>query len=152
MNNLEIKKIDFNHSEILYNLLIKENKEYIKYFTPFDLDNYYNIFNKLKEVKNDLYYGIFINNLLIGIFMMRGFDEEYEIPCFGVYISSKYSRMGILKIILNYCHSLCKINNIEKMMLKVHINNIIAIKSYEKFGFEFSHLQNDNMIYYKKIN
>jgi len=49
--------------------------------------------------------------------------------------------------------SICKINRIKKLMLKVHPENKIAKMIYENFGFikESIDPKNNNLIYYKDI-
>ena len=85
--------------------------------------------------------------------MLRGFDEGYEIPSYGVWISKKYSAMGLSKLTLQHAVSICKINGIKKLLLKVHPENKRAKMIYENFGFtkESVDPKNNNLIYYKDI-
>ncbi|MCP4971776.1 MAG: GNAT family N-acetyltransferase [Arcobacter sp.] len=151
-NQVEIKKIDYSYSHLIRNLFEHENKNYFKYFHPFDF-NENSIKNILKKTKLDQFFGIFINELLIGFYILRGFDEGYTIPSYGVMISQKFSKFGLGKLSLQHAISFCKINKVEKIMLKVHPKNLTAKRIYESFGFNQSGMdkKNNNLIYYKNL-
>jgi ribosomal-protein-alanine N-acetyltransferase len=147
--NLEIKKIDLNQAQELSSLLQNADKEYSKYFIPFNFD-LESIKKVLSGVKNDMFYGIYTNQKLIGFYMLRGWDAGYDIPSYGVWISQKYSSKGISKLTLYHAISICKINNVQKLMLKVHPDNLVAKNIYEGFGFIFSEVDKKigHLIYY----
>lgn len=106
-----------------------------------------------KKIK-DHYWGIYAANELAGIFMLRGFDEGFEIPSYGVLIAKEFSGRGLSRLSLQYSIAFCKLNNIKTIMLKVHPDNIIAKNIYENFGFEKvgTDKKNDNYIYNKKLD
>lgn len=147
--DLEIKKIGLNQAQELSSLLQNSDKEYSKYFIPFNFD-LESIKKVLGGVKNDMFYGIYTNLKLIGFYMLRGWDAGYDIPSYGVWISQKYSSKGISKLTLYHAISICKINNVQKIMLKVHPDNLVAKKIYESFGFIFSEVDKNigHLIYY----
>ena len=67
--------------------------------------------------------------------MLRGFDEGYEIPSYGVWISSQYSNKGLAKLTIQHSISICLMSGVKKIMLKVHPENKVAFNMYKKFGF-----------------
>ena len=151
-DDLIIKKLTAESAGEISLLLKNESPEYSRYFIPFtfELETIRQILNNLKK---DSFWGIFINNKLVGFYMLRGFDEGYEIPSYGVWISKEYSGKGLSKLTLQHAISFCAINHIKKMMLKVHPQNSIAKRMYEKFGFKQSGTdpQNKHLVYYKNI-
>jgi len=152
LKTILIKEIDGSFAKELTDLLSLEEKEYSKYFIPFNFD--YSTINKiLTEKKEDKFFGLFVDDSLIGFYMLRGFDEGYEIPSFGVWISKAYSAKGLSKLTLQHAVSICKINGVKKLLLKVHPENKRAIKIYKNFGFikESVDPKNKNLIYYKDI-
>jgi len=149
---LEIKRLTIDHSKELSELLQGADKDYTQYFVPFAFDSE-TILKILSNVIKDQYYGIFTKNNLIGFYMLRGFDEGYEIPSYGVWVAKDFSSKGISKLTLQHAISFCKINNIKKIILKVHPDNVIAKNIYESFGFIYEGVDKriGHLIYYKLI-
>lgn len=149
---LEIKNLTTDHSKELSELLQSADKDYTQYFIPFTFD-FETILKILTNAVKDQYYGIFAKNTLVGFYMLRGFDDGYVIPSYGVWIAKDYSSKGISKLTLQHAISFCKINNIKKLILKVHPENIIAKNIYESFGFINDGVDKriGHLIYYKII-
>ncbi len=147
-----VKKLGSGAAPELSQLLQNENPEYSKYFIPFDFD-LLTIKTMLDRLKKDSFWGIFINDTLAGFYMLRGFDVGYEVPSYGVWIAKKFSGKGLSRLTLQHAISLCKINGVKELMLKVHPENLIAKKIYEDFGFQKTgiDLKNNNLIYNKKL-
>ena len=134
-DSLEIKELTADHSSIFSKRLSEESKDYLKHFIPFAEFSEMYIKKILSGKKIDKYFGLFLQDDLIGFYMLRGFDAGYKIPSYGVWISSNYSNMGLSTLTLFHAFSFCRINNIKTLMLKVHPDNKFAKKLYEKFGF-----------------
>ena len=137
MNEIKIinfRKLGPNDAGVLSKLINQDSKDYTKYFVPFKFDTA-TIENILKKTKNDLYCGVYWGEELTGFYMLRGFDEGYSIPSYGVYISSRFSNKGLAALTLNHAISTCKMLGCEKLRLKVHTANTFALKQYVKFGF-----------------
>jgi len=151
-DSIEIKKLSIQHATALSKALLSEKPKYLRYFTPFDF-SIESITDILSKVNKDKYFGLFVNNELVGFYMLRGLDEGYKIPSYGVWISTKYSNKGLSKLTLFHSFSFCKLNNINKLMLKVHPENIIAKKLYESLGFVNTGIddKNSNYIYHKTL-
>lgn len=149
---LELKKLNIKNAEELTDLLQSSDEEYTKYFIPFKYD-LPTISNILKNKNKDQYYGIYFNSVLIGFYMLRGFDAGYDIPSYGVWISKEYSSKGISKFTLQHAISICKLNNIKRIMLKVHPDNLTAKKIYEDFGFVNEGVDGKigHLIYFKNL-
>ena len=153
LEDLSIKKLTSESAEELSKLLLTNDPEYSKYFIPFSFD-LQTIKDRMENLKQDSFWGIFINYKLVGFYLLRGFDEGYEIPSYGVWISKEFSGKGSSKLTLQHAISFCKLNHIGNLMLKVHPDNIIAKKIYERFGFHKSGIDpnNDNIIYHIKFS
>lgn len=153
MHNLpHIKPLQIIDAEKLSDLLSSSDKNYSKYFIPFSFD-LKTIKEILSNLSDDRIFGVYLDEELVGFYMLRGFDEGFEIPSYGVWISKEYSGLGLSKLTLQHAIAFCKINNIKKIMLKVHPRNIIAKNIYEKFGFVEKGVdeKNSNLIYYKAL-
>lgn len=152
MKEILIKKLGSESAKEISDLLQKENSEYSKYFIPFEFD-FQTISNRMRNLHYDTFWGIYVNGKLAGFYMLRGFDEGYEIPSYGVWISKEFSGKGLSKLTLQHAISYCKLNQIKEIMLKVHPDNVIAKKIYEDFGFIKTgvDVRNNNLIYRKKL-
>ena len=153
LDSIEIKELSEEQVPSLSQALFNEDVKYLKYFTPFEfsVESLTSILNKAVK---DKFFGIFVNNEIAGFYMLRGFDEGYDIPSYGVWISSKYSNKGLSKLTLYHSFSFCKLNNIKTLMLKVHPDNIIAKNLYEALGFVKigTDKKNSNYIYHKTLS
>jgi len=135
--NLTIINLNEKLSEQLSKMFISDREEYRKYFIPFSSFKMTDIKKLLKNSKKDRYWGILCGEKLEGMFMLRGFDEGYNRPSFGVYISEPFSNNGLSKLALQFALSWCEVNGIAKVMLKVHPDNVCAKRVYERAGFNF---------------
>jgi len=151
-DSLEIKELSIDNASIFSKRLSEERKDYLKHFIPFAEYSESYLKKILTEKKMDKYFGLFLNNDLIGFYMLRGFDQGYQIPSYGVWISSKYSNKGLSTLTLFHAFSFCKLN-IKTLMLKVHPDNVVAKKLYEKLGFIKTGIDEKigHIIYHKKI-
>ena len=137
MNDIKVinfRRLEPNDAEALSNLINQDSKDYSKYFVAFKFETVI-IENILKKVKNDLYFGVCWGDELTGFYMLRGFDEGFTIPSYGVYISSRFNNKGLAALALNHAISTCKLLGMKKLRLKVHTENVVALKQYIKFGF-----------------
>jgi len=148
-SNFRITQLGAHDSAALSMMLRLNSTDYQRYFYPFSFEE--QAINKmLVQAINDKYWGIWKENVLMGFFMLRGFDEGYKIPSYGVCIAEAHSGKGLLKLSLQFVLSWCRIYDIPKLMLKVHPENSIAKSVYEEIGFEYTGIDqhNHNLIYH----
>ena len=131
---INFRKLGPGDAETLIQLINQDTKDYSKYFVAFEFDSV-TIENILTKAKNDLYCGVYWGEELTGFYMLRGFDEGFTIPSYGVYISSRFNNKGLAALTLNHAISICKLHGFKKIRLKVHKENIFAFKQYKKYGF-----------------
>jgi RimJ/RimL family protein N-acetyltransferase len=149
---LEIKNLQLVNIAHLCNIFNQSVIEYNQYFIPFQFE--YKVFKQiLLQKKRDLYFGIFFNNVIIGFYMLRGFDEGFAIPSYGVWISKDFSTNGLAKLTMYHALCICKLLKVKEIMLKVHPENVIAKRIYENFGFTFSHVDQKihHLVYLKSL-
>lgn len=130
----EVIELSENDAEDIVSILSMEDPTYISHFTPFDLDPV-SVRNVLSNARKDKYWGYKIKGMLTGIFMLRGLDQGYQKPSFGVYINSANSGKGLAKLALEYATCWCSVNNIELIMLKTYEENKRALNIYLRAGF-----------------
>lgn len=88
-------------------------------------------------IRRDSYFGAFQDDRLIGYGMLRGWDEGYEIPSFGVAVRIQSRGMGIGRRLLRHAVSIARRRRAPSVMLKVHPANANAKVLYETEGFVF---------------
>lgn len=141
---MKIIKLDISLISLLLDFYIK-NKKYSNFFYPHDF-SYAKIEEIIKKIKKDYYGVIIFKNKIIGYGILRGWDDNYEIPSLGIMIDKDYHKMGIASMFMKYLHIVAKLNNSKKVRLTVFKDNLIAIKLYEKEGYIFSEYNKDKLI------
>ncbi|MFZ4521215.1 MAG: GNAT family N-acetyltransferase [Bacteroidales bacterium] len=150
---LTVTRLSGDHAEELTDMLLSAPAGYSQYFTPFEFSLPV-IRGIMEKAEKDHYYGIRVNGSLAGIFMLRGLDKGFPIPAFGVWIAEKFQGLGLSKLAIQHSISVCRLNKINKLMLKVYPGNEKARKLYERMGFVYQYVdeKNANLVYYKELN
>ena len=135
MKALVIRPLTPTDAPHLSAMLLAQPPDYIQYFHPFDFD-VETVRHLLAAARNDVYMGFFLDDELAGFFMLRGWDAGYTIPAYGVTIAQSFSGLGLATLSLDASKTLCRLHTAERLMLKVHPDNLTAKRLYEKSGFE----------------
>jgi ribosomal-protein-alanine N-acetyltransferase len=93
--------------------------------------------------RKDHYYAAFVGDRLVGYGMLRGWDEGYAIPAFGVAVDAAYRGRGIGRSLLRYAVEYARKKGAATLMLKVHLDNPSARHLYESEGFVFEEMRDD---------
>lgn len=88
-------------------------------------------------IKEDQYFGAFLHGVLIGYGMLRGWDEGYVVPSFGVAVRIGNRGSGVGRRLLRHAISVARGRRAPRVMLKVHPANADAKHLYETEGFQF---------------
>jgi RimJ/RimL family protein N-acetyltransferase len=138
-------------------LLLEGSTEYMRFFHPFAFDSS-TVRLQLERAKKDVFFGLEVGSCsegeLAGFYMMRGLDEGYPNPMYGVFVSPTFCCKGLARLTLSHAICFCKLNHYERILLKVDPNNVRAKKLYESCGFHF--LRNESasreIVLYREIN
>ena len=103
--------------------LRRQPTEYLRFFYAFRGDEAA-IGEMLASTEEDIYSGVFWQQNLIGIFMLRGWDAGYEIPSFGVLIDEKYRGGALMRLTLDTAKLICRLRGAKKLMAKIHPDNV----------------------------
>lgn len=87
------------------------------------------------QIHQDLYFGAFLDELIIGFGMLRGWDEGFDVPSLGILVDHFHQRRGIGRLLTNYAISLAESKNCKKIRLSVYEDNLPAIALYSSIGF-----------------
>ena len=108
--------------------------EYSAYFQPFRFDEA-TLRGVLERRRADLYFSALWGSEPAGISMLRGFDEGYAVPSYGVWVAAALSGRGLGRATLEHAVATCQNIGCAELMLKVHPLNARARRMYERFGF-----------------
>lgn len=118
----------------LSRMLRAQSPAYVRFFTPFSFDPD-TINGMLARQLEDVFMGIYLRDELAGFFMLRGWDEGYEAPSYGVLIDERFSGYGLTRLSLKMAKSICKLRRAPRLILKVHPDNLVAKTLFEEAGF-----------------
>jgi len=132
---ISLKKIKKSEIQEISEVLFNENVEYLKYFDPFESKEQF--IKDFTKSSKDVYLKVLNNNTFIGFVTLRGLDDGYKNPRFGIFIMEKYSNMGFGDATIKKTLDLCKEKyNFKKIELKVNKKNHSAIKIYKDNSFK----------------
>jgi ribosomal protein S18 acetylase RimI-like enzyme len=100
-------------------------------------NGYFPIENYHPKHRGNFYCYIRFNWKILGFGAIRGWNEKWEDKCIGLVISPKYRGRGLGLLLMNFMEAHARIMNVKRLRLHVNINNIPAIRLYEKLGYEF---------------
>lgn len=135
-SDFHVEKLTVNDAEDLSAMILGDTKKYREHFIPFSFE-VGELQKRLASAINDQYWGIRVGGTLACLFMLRGFDDGYERPAFGVYVTEKFAGAGLASLALQYAVTWAKLRSTGSMMLKVHPDNTAAKTVYEKAGFVY---------------
>jgi ribosomal-protein-alanine N-acetyltransferase len=83
----------------------------------------------------DRYYVASQVDRVVGFSMLRGWDEGYAIPSFGILIDHRFHRRGIGRQLLEYTLDEARKLASSRVRLSVYASNHAALHLYESEGF-----------------
>ena len=114
--------------------VLREDKTNLRqYFTAFRSKG--SLLKNVMMSKSDVYKKILKNNNIGGFFCLRGIDEGFDDMMFGVYICDSFRRQGLGTFALQCAIEICSSQG-WNLKLKVHKENYVAIKIYQRHQFK----------------
>lgn len=56
--------------------------------------------------------------------MLRGWDEGYEVPSFGVFVTDKYRGGSFMRISLDVAKLICRLSGVRRLRATIHPENV----------------------------
>jgi N-acetylneuraminate synthase/N,N'-diacetyllegionaminate synthase len=135
----------------LSTILKGSRPEYAAHFNPFGFEEE-SVRAELEKARKDRYWGMRCGGELAGFFMLRGFDEGYERPAFGVFIAEQFAGRGLARRALAEATQWCEEIGVKEMMLTVYPENTAAVRIYEAAGFVASGGDAKKIIMTKRVS
>jgi ribosomal protein S18 acetylase RimI-like enzyme len=140
---VSVRRLTPKDAPALSAILLASPTEYMHYFHPFAFDPA-TIRAHLERAHKDIFFGLDVTSPassdqreLAGFYMMRGLDEGYPNPMYGVFVAMQFANRGLARLTLDHAFCFCKFNHYDKILLKVDPRNAHAKRLYESCGFRY---------------
>jgi glycosyltransferase involved in cell wall biosynthesis/ribosomal protein S18 acetylase RimI-like enzyme len=132
---VELRELAADDAEPLSRFFVRNNiPEVLQHFHPFRLTA-----DRARHIAlhtgRDRYYGAFVGGEVVGMSMLRGWDEGYEVPSFGVVVDHRHHGRGIGSLLTDYAIDQARALGCERVRLSVYASNRVAHRMYEARGF-----------------
>lgn len=132
-------------------MLQAQSSDYIRFFYPFEFD-LAAISKVLANQGQDVLMGLYWESQMVVFFMLRGWNEGYDVPSFGIIVDENYRGQGLELMSLDAAKAICRLRGAGRMMLKMHPDNITAKGVARKIGFVQTGIETDgNLIYHMDL-
>lgn len=147
VQRLHIRPLTDADPAALAELLSQSAEAYTRFFHPFDFSAATIALLAFKSVVDQWFMlevevaGLFQP---AGFYMLRGLDEGFPDPMYGVFVAERYSGLGLARLTLAHAEVQCRLNGWEHIRLKVDPSNARAHKLYTSCGFRFESVDPKN--------
>lgn len=150
--NLTFRPLRVDDASALSSWLRAQPPAYARFFHPFGYDEPA-VADALVHQERDVFMGLFWGEGIVGFFMLRGWNEGYEVPAFGILIDEQYRGCGLEMAALDTAKVICRLRNVSRLMIKMHPDNISAKGVARKTGFVQTGVDeaSGNLIYHYEI-
>ncbi|MGI9068869.1 MAG: GNAT family N-acetyltransferase [Pyrinomonadaceae bacterium] len=148
----EIRPLEPEDAAGLSEMLRSQPQVYTRFFTPFGFDEE-SILKILARRGQDVYMGVYWLDQIVGFFMLRGWNEGYETPAFGILIDERFRGYGVEMLSLETAKVICKLRGATRIMFKMHPENISIRAVARKTGFIQTGIEarSGNVVYHLEI-
>lgn len=129
----EMRTMTIADAIVLQSLMDEESKDYLLHFTAFAESGA--LLQQSQNARRDVFFTLVLGERPSGFFCLRGLDEGYARPSFGVYVASAAQGMGLARAAVHAAVDWCRMHALPVLMLKVSAHNARATRLYESMGF-----------------
>ena len=131
----DIQRIEAGHYEMLVRFFSENDvAEVVRRFNPFPL-NRETAYRIACTDCLDRYYVTLYENKIVGLCMLRGWDEGYSIPSFGVLVDRHFHNHGVGREMTVYAIEEARRLGCHRVRLSVYASNKPALHLYTSLGF-----------------
>jgi len=109
--------------------------EYRRDFHPFPDEGAEALEKLLNEKRKDRFQGVFFGSEMVAYYQLRGWDEGFDRPSFGVIVDQRHRGRGLGAFCLSAALAECRLRGAASCMLKVAPSNLGAAALYRRHGF-----------------
>ena len=106
----------------------------VQHFHPFPLTS--ETANNIARTSHlDHYYVALLDDRIVGLSMLRGWDEGFSVPSFGIVVDQHFHGRGFGKRMLEHALEEARRLGCQYVMLSVYASNGAALQLYQSMGF-----------------
>lgn len=130
-----IREIRPDDSQHLARFLEENNQpEIVRHFHPFPL-TVKTAHQIACTTHLDRFYIATMGDSIVGLCMLRGWDEGYDVPSFGVFVDHRYQRRGLGRQMTEFAIEEARRLGCPSVRLSVYASNSRALQLYSALGF-----------------
>jgi perosamine synthetase len=133
-NVLAFESIRPEHADALVDLFVRNAVALTENFDPFPLTS-----SEARRIAHasggDAYYIAQSDGRAVAFSMLRGFDEGYEAPSFGIFVDQEHHGLGIGRQLTMWTIEQARLRGCRAVRLSVYSTNTAARRLYESLGF-----------------
>lgn len=151
LESLLIRSLTAQDASIAAEFLQAQDREYMRFFYAFGTEENA-LSNIFSAAERDVYSGIFWRGRLAAVFMLRGWDEGYEVPAFGVVVDQKYRGGAFMRLALDSARLISRLSGAKRLMAKIHPNNV-SPRGASRLGLRQTGVEEStgNIIYHMEL-
>lgn len=119
----------------LVQLLDAQPTGYLRHFHPFAFTAE-SFATRLANSREDRYWALRYEGKIAGFFMLRGRDDGFVRPAFGVFVGHEFQGRGLGAAALEHALAWCRGRRVATVMLHVSPENPRAAALYRRAGFQ----------------
>ena len=131
-----VRPLRVEDAQALSSMLLAQSPEYTRYFNAFSFAADH-IAKMLAERGQDIYMGLLWQDELAGMFMLRGWNEGYDVPALGTFIAEKYRGYGLMHLTVETMKVIGRLRGASRVIYKSHPDNAPAKKA-AAMGFKLA--------------
>ena len=106
----------------------------LRHFSPFRLDEA-TARQIALEPRRDVYFAALLGDSFVGLSLLRGWDEGFDIPSFGMVIDERLRGKGVGRRLMEWTLGAAKQKGCSHVRLSVNASNRAGMHLYESIGF-----------------
>lgn len=152
MNDLTLRPLEPADAPLVADLIASQPSGYLRFFYAFGSDEAA-IAEILCARERDVYSGMFWEDRLVSIFMLRGWDAGFETPTFGVIVCADHRGREVGRVVMEAAKTISRLSGAKRIMAKIHPDNIATTRGGLREGFvPTSEVDaSGNIIYYLEL-
>ncbi len=135
-SSIDVEEVGPQHVQSLADLFERNRVPLVTdTFDPFELTSEQATRIAL-EPRRDMFFVARLRDALIAMSMLRGFDEGFVVPSFGIFVDHRHHGRGIGRELTAWTVEAARDRGCPAVRLSVYASNTTALRLYRSLGFQ----------------